>query len=638
MVVAMAMTLRNSPLLRLGAALLLAVAGLALARALVPPPAPAAPAVETAFVSPAAARALGARWRETRRPEAANAYAQALLGAGLNNELLTAVATEGLFRDDEFARTLFRAEALLRLYRYEDAAALAASPAVAENPYAAFIRVRAIAGLGRGLDREALALATRGPDALAREAWLLRARTALDDNDFETVDASLKRASEAGATAARLETYRIERDIRAGETARAREALDARARALSRAAIARGEAIPDFEGWRLSAMLSLRAGDGREAGRFADRALLAAPGGRDAPLAALAKWTAGDAAQASAILSAHLRAVPGDGTALDLAAALAFADSKHADGEAMLAALGAVDPRLAAFRRYQRAAARRDFDAALSALDGFSGEAPPAGAAAVLVGPGAALPFLPEALRADAMLATLAAASEPRSVRKASAALLDLRRSPIDLAVAAAALERIGDGEGAAKLAREGAAAGDFFAPVALQSKIAEAAGRGAEALALHDRFLAANPARADAALSRALVLARTAEPSAAAKAFAALAPAVAFSTDEAAQSYAQAATGASEEMRAIMLAAAAGVLPPDRLARVRETARDDAGAAIAWREALIDAPWADDLAERYRAAMTRQGREADAQAFLAAVARRSGAPDRLREAEEANF
>ncbi len=635
----MAMTLRISPPLRIAAALLLAVAGLTLARLLIPPPAPAAPAVDAAFVSPAAARALGARWRQSRRPEDGRAYAQALLASGLNNELVTAVATEGLFSDDDFSRTLFHAEALLRLYRYEDAAALAASPAVADNPYAAFIRVRAIAGLGRGLDRDALALATRGPDDLAREAWLLRARAALDENDFETVDASLKRALESGATAARLEAFRIERDIRSGDAARAREALEARARDLARAATARGEAVPDYEGWRLSAMLALRAGDGREAGRFADRALLAAPGGRDAPLAALAKWAAGDAAQAHAILSAHLRAVPGDWTAQDLAAAFAFAEGKRAEGEAMLAALSTLQPRLAAFRRFQRAAADRDFDAAISAVDGFSGHAPPSGAAAALVGPGAALPFLPEPLRADAALATLAAASESRSVRKGVKALLDLRRSPVDLTVAAEALARTGDREGAAELAREASAsAGDFFAPAALLAEIAEAAGRGAEALALHDRFLAADPSRQDAALSRASLLARTAPPAEAAGAFAALDPAVAFSTDEAALAYAQAAAEAGEEARATMLEEAAGILPPARLALVREAARDDAGAAIAWREALISAPWADGLAERYRAAMARQGRQADADAFLAAVARRSGAPDGLRDAEDADF
>lgn len=637
----MAMTLRISPPLRIGAALLLAVAGLAFATSLLPAPAPAAPMVDAAFVSPAAARALGARWRDDRRAETGRAYAQALLAAGLNNELLTAVATEGLFNDDELSRTLFRAEALLRLYRYEDAAALAASPAVAENPYAAFIRVRALAGLGGGLDRDALAQATRGPNDLAREAWLLRARAALDVNDFATVDASLKRASESGAAAARLEAYRIERDIRAGEAARALEALDARARGLARTAAARGEAIPDYEGWRLSAMLALRAGDGREAGRLADRALLAAPGGRDAPLGALAKWTAGDAAQARSILSAHLRAVPGDWVAHDLAAAIAHAEGKRAAGDAQIAALAALQPRLAAFRRFQLAIADRKFDAAISAVSGFSGDAPPAGAGAALVGPGAALPFLPEPLRADAALAALAAATDTRSVRKAAAALLDLRRSPVDLAVTATALARVGDATGAAKHAREAAAAaGDFFAPVALQSTLAEAAGRDLEALALHDEFLAANPQRPDAALSRALLLARTAPPRAAAEAFAALDPDLAFSSDKAALAYAKAATSAGEEARAKMLEAASGRLSPARLAPVREAALDDAGAAIAWREALIAAPLAEGLAERYRAAMARQGRQAEADAFLAVVARRSSnaPPDGLRDAEDADL
>lgn len=88
------------------------------------------------------------------------------------------------------------------------------------------------------------------------------------------------------------------------------------------------------------------------------------------------------------------------------------------------------------------------------------------------------------------------------------------------------------------------------------------------------------------------------------------------------------------------MLEGAAKVRDPARIALVREAALDDAGAATAWREALIAEPSADGLAERYRAAMARQGRQADADAFLAAVARRSGprAPDGLRDAEDADL
>jgi hypothetical protein len=612
---------------RLGAALGVAVAGLTIAAALRPTPAPAEPAIESAIVSPAAARALGARWRESRRAEAGRDYAQALLAAGLNDELLAAITKEGLFDDDDVARALFRAEALLRVYRYKDAADLAAAPAIADNPYAAFIRVRASAGLGRGLDREALALATRGPAELAREAWLMRAQAALDDNDFAAADASLKRAAESGAGAARLEAFRIERDIRSGQTARAAAALDSRAKSLAKAATGRGAVLPDYEGRRLSAMLALRVGDGREAARLADRALLGAPGARDAPLAALAKWMAGDAAQARALLSAHLRVVPADWAAQDLAAAVAFAEGNRAEGEAHLAALATLRPRLTAFRRSKLAEAAREFDAAYSSVDGLSGEGSLVGAAAALLGSGTALPLLPEPLQADVALASVASAADLRSVRKATTALTGLRRSPVDLAVAAAALARTGDPGAASALAVEASeAAKGFLAPVVLQSAMLEAEGRHKEALAIFDQFLAADPQRTDAALARALLIARTGPPAAAAGAFAALDPEIAFSTDEAALAYARAAAATGEAARSAMLAAAAGSLPPARLAGVREAANDDAGAATAWREALIAVPSAEDFAERYRAVMARLGRAEDAEAFLEAVARRGEA------------
>lgn len=625
-----AMTMRTRfPLtIRLGAAGVLAASGLTLAAAIHPQARPSGPAIEAVTVSPAAARALGAHWRETRRPETARQYAEALLAAGLNNELVAAIVKEGLFADDQVARTLFRAEALLRLNRFSEAAALADAPLLEGDPYAAFIRVRSNVGLGGGLDLSDLALATRGPADLAREAWLLRARVALDDNDFAAADASLRRASEAGATAARLEPFRIERDIRAGSLAKAAAGLDARARSLARAAARRGEVLLDVEGWRLAAMLALRAGDAREAARLADRAMLGAPGTPGAAFAAFAKWSAGDVAQARAILAAHLRAVPDDWRARDLAAAVAFAWGDAHEGEEQLAALAHLRPRLAAFRRLMRAAAARDFDAAYAAATDLAGDGPLSGAASSFVGAGAAFPAFPEPLEADAALAAVLAAADLRRARAAVSRLTDLRRAPVDLVAAAATLARQGDLPAAAALAEEaGSAAPDFYAALALRASLLEGEGRADEALRLHDQFLAAHPARADAALGRALLLARTGSASAAAAAFAALDPAVAFSTEESALAYARAATQAGDRARALMLADASKSLPPDRLAAVRETAQDDAGAAAAWRQALIALPSADGLAERYRAAMARQGRLDDAEAFLRAVARRA-APD----------
>ncbi|HBK90149.1 MAG TPA: hypothetical protein DDZ68_00615 [Parvularcula sp.] len=620
---------RISPPVRLLAAALLAVGGLGLASALNSAPRKAAPAVEGGYISPAAARALGARWRDARRPDLEREYAQALLAAGLSGDLLTAVAADGLFANDPAARALFRAEALLRLYRYKDAAAEASAPALADNPYAAFIRVRARAGAGGGLDRDALTLATRGPAALAREAWLLRARAALDESDFATADASLKRAAEAGATKARTEPFRIERDIRAGKTAAA-AALGARAQSLAKMASRRGETPPDIEGMRLAAMLALRAGDGREAARLADRAQLGTPGDRDAPLAAFAKWMAGDRAQAEAVLAAHLRAAPGDFVARDLAAALAFEQGEDKAGEAHLAALEISNRPLAAFRRMRRAAARGDFDGALRAARGFSAERRFQGAAAALLGAGAATARLPEPSDADRALAALAGAADQRSARAAASALLGARRSPVDLAAAAETFAQLGLDEDAAALAVDASrAAAGFYAPVALRAALLERQGRTAEALGHLEIFAARNAGHAPVRIARARLLLRLDEIDAAATAFAAIDPAALFADEGAALDYARAAALAGEPSRWAMTAAAKAALAPgETLGRVLEAAGDDAAAAETYRDALIDHPDSADLQRAYREVMIRQGRLDDAEALFALIARRRAGPE----------
>lgn len=620
---------------RLLAAAALGVSGLTFAAMLRNVSRETAPAIEAEFVSPAAARALGARWRETRRPDTERSYAQALLAAGLLDDLLNAIAADDLFAGDHASRALFRAEALLRLYRYKDAIAEASTPTIADNPYAAFIRVRARAGAGGGLDRDALSLATRGPADLAREAWLLRARAALDASDLATADSSLKRAAEAGAGKARLEPFEIERDIRAGKTAAAADMLDTRARSLAELASRRGERMPDYDGLRLAAMLALRAGNGREAARLADRAILGTPGGHDAPLAAFAKWMAGDSAQAAAILSAHLRAAPRDWIARDLAAALAFERGDNDEGHGQLAELDVANARLAAFRRMIRAQGMRDFDGAYAALGAMSGETPLFGAAAALLGAGAPVPLLPEPAEADRALAALSAADGARAARAAVAKLSKLRRSPIDLAASAAALARAGLDDEALMLAFDaGRAAENFYAPVALRAALLEKRGREAEALGHLEVFAAGNAGHARARVARARLLLRLGKAEAAVSAFAAIDPASVFVDNSASLDYARAAFLAGEPWRRSMIGAAKAALSPgDRLGRILETAGDDAAAAETYRDALINNPDSADLADAYRAVMERQGRSADADDLFAAIAkRRADAPPALEE------
>ncbi|MFN0025400.1 MAG: hypothetical protein ACKVS5_16030 [Parvularculaceae bacterium] len=615
---------------RLLAAAALAAAGLAFASSLWPAPAGGAPDFDAslsspALSSPASARALGARWRTTRRADQGRAYAQALLAAGLPDELLGAIENNALFSGDPDARALFRGEALLRLYRYDAAVAEASLPALADNPYAAFIRVRAQLSAGKGLDREALSLATRGPADLAREAWLIRARAGLDLSEFSAADAALRRAAEAGASQAQIEPFAIERDIRAGDAGRASAALERRATSLAGMAAERGETLLDYEGLRLAVMLALRSGNGRDAARLVDRASLGAPGGRDAPLAALAKWVAGDTAQAQAILAAHLRAAPGDWVALDLAAALASQSGRDAEADRLLADLSRYRPRLAALRRMEMARANGDLDEAYAFIAGLSGEEPLQGAVSAMLGAGALLPLPPEPHAADAALAALSAGADPGSVHAGVKRLLALRRSSLDLAAAAEALARVGAKADAAALAFDaGQAAAGFFAPVALRAGLLEGMGRGPEAVAHIQAFLAAHPDRAAARMLLAGLYAKRGDHSAAAETFAAVDAALVFGDDEVSLDYAKAATAAGEPFRQAMLTTARlAISAPARLGLVLAAAGDDAGAADAFRAALIADPRLTDARLAYRTVMARLGRETEADALLEAITRR---------------
>lgn len=569
------------------------------------------------LVSVAQARALGARWRAEKSEELGRQYAQALIGAGLYDEVLAEIE-RGLFGSDNDAARIFRAEASLRQGRFDEAMAAARS---GENPYFGYARARAAYALTG--DRDAvfadLASALRGPKELASEAWLFRARLALDANDFDGAEAASRRALEAGAAASRVELIGIEKSVRAGDLEAAAGKLDARSE--------RRRSIADPEDYRLAVMIKLRAGEARAAVRLADRMRTGAvDSGRARLVAALAKHLAGDDAQAWSLVSAHLAAAPKDWTALDLAAAIARAVGRNDDAARLLARLEKERPALAVLRTTRINAAV--LDASFEALTGPNGNCSAEGAATMLLGPGVAIHGLEEARGDELAIANIAAAissGDERRMKSQALAVLKDKSSPLGLALAGLAFRKLDDmGNASQSLTLSSEMAPDFLAPVLLHSELLAQGGAYKEAAMRLNSFLSRHGDDPRARLALARVEARGGDPVAASRSFALVPPALVFAEEETAALYGAAAKAAGGEARAEMQKAARANAPSSRILGVAlATAGDDAGAAAALRNAVIAAPEDEGLARRYLEIMTMLGRAEEARSLLGEIERR---------------
>lgn len=573
----------------------------------------------SSVTSPAEARALGARWRANRSDELGQAYAQALVNAGLYDQLLTEIAERGLFAGDPQTASLYRAEANLMQGRFEEA--LSTAGASAENPYFAFARARAAYALtGAAGDRlKDLSVALRGPEALAAEAWLFRARIALDANDLESAEASATRASEAGADALRTELVRIESAVRAGELAAAAQLLADRGKRMRAAA--------DPDAYRLAAMIKLRLGEANEAARLMDLARIGAgAAGRGRLLAALAKREAGDNAQASALVSAHLASAPRDWAALDLAAAIARDMGRQDEAEGLLIRLAKERPALAIVRAMAAGGASPDetFDR-LKMIDREQGVS---GAAETLLGEGAPLRGIEKAGERDRLIIDLAAAinkGDARQMRLAARSASAADASPLELALAGAASARLNDFDEAIRcLMRASESAPDFLAPVLIRADLLAANGAGNEAVKVLSDYLARNKDNNRARLALARLEAADGDFAAAAASFASVDPAIVFATVSDAELYGAAAKSAGGALLSAMLKSARSFAPSARiLAASLSAAGDDAGAAAAYRKAVIADPGDMDLRDGYLETMTRLGRGAEATSLLEQVDRK---------------
>lgn len=563
--------------------------------------------------SAAMARALGAEWRERGTRAAAIDYARALLGAGLHEDLLTAIDRDGLLSEDH-AAALFRAEAALRQGRFADATAAVAST---RGPYGAFMRARATYALTGDTNIVAtdLAVALRGPTELAAEAWLFRGRLALDANDLDAATASMRRALESGADPRRAEAIEIEALIRRGSADEA----------LRRPAV-RGDT-------RLAAMARLKSGEARVASRLLGQGRNPQVAiGEARLLAALAKWRAGDAAQAYALAVEDLGAAPRHWMALDLAAAIARDLGRGEEADGLLARLAVERPALADWRRRQIATGPVDLDRRYSALAGLSDDLASGGVAAALLGGDEGLPASiaepTDVARLTVALAAAISREDGNAMRSLSVQALSRHDDVEALTLAGSAFARLGDTPRAeAALDAAVSTAPGFFAPVRLRADLLTRAGRKAEAIDLLASFTADNPDHAAARLALAVAEAQVGDRRDAHASFAAVEPSLVFSDAGAAILYAHAARALGPKETLLFLERVRRSAPDfEILGLALEAAGDDAGAAAALRRPLIAGVARPEIAAAYLAAMSRLGRGDEAASLLAELARRRDA------------
>lgn len=578
--------------------------------------APADKAFEAAATTPAQARAIGERWRAEGSAALAVDYANALLSAGLNDDLLTEISERGLFAEDAQAALIYRAEASLRQGRFDAALASAQGSAPAADPYLAFARARAIYALTADASAadDNLRSALRGPETLAAEAWLFRARIALDANDFDAAEAAARRALEAGAGRPRADRVGVEAAIRKGD-------FTAAATLLDDAAKDRKSRRLGAEDYRLAAMLKLKTGDARSAARLLD---MAPPDGdaRSALLTALAKSLNGETAQAYGLATGVLAKAPNDWMARDMAAAIARDLGRADEANDHLARLSAVRPALAALRRLQQDG---DHDAAFRSMAHLK-DAGATGVVAALLGEGAVADAPVEPADAEKHAAALAVAmnaGDEVAMRRGAHAS-SRTQSALALAIAGAAYARLGDGRRADEVFSKASLLSlEFFAPVKERARHYAESMRAVAAADLLRNFEKRNPGHIDARLEIAVLEARMGAAGAAVKSFAALPAETVFAEEETGLAYAEAANTVGGAARQSVIVAAQSAATNQVLGKVFERLGEDENAARAFRSALIETPESAEIAALYHAAMVRLGRTDEAASLL--EARRGG-------------
>ena len=267
---------------------------------------------------------------------------------------------------DVRAVRLLKSEALIRLHRYADARTLALRllSQDAADAEALFVLARCDYALGDFASADKyLQSVIRAQTRLAPEAWMLRARMALDGGDDALALSAAERAEEAGADQQRASVIAIEAMIRSGRRNEAQAALSRRATLMS----AHGRFDP--YGLYLSGLLSLATNDIAKAARTFNviepwlRYEIRGP-----LILAAVNWRAGDRAQAKDLLEQYLVNAPDDWVSLDLHSVFT---THEQNVEAMNRAVAALRARrfwLGEFRAFQLHIEMKDYDAALDII------------------------------------------------------------------------------------------------------------------------------------------------------------------------------------------------------------------------------------------------------------------------------
>lgn len=576
-----------------------------------------------------AAETLRAAWRAEPTEPLRMELARTLLGAGENEDALEALRME--FSDPSFesAGDYLRAEALIRLRRFDQAAALAEALAVGPaDGRALLIAARAAYGAGRfeaaaSLTGEAL---RAGGESLG-DAWLFRARLALDANDFAAAKAVVARARESGAPAREIAAADIEGLIRSGDFTQASAAISA-LEAKTKRHDGPKDPLPDY----LAALLEASRGDYVAAARglrALDRWLDGLPNGP--LLLAMVQDRAGDSAQAERRFRVLLAETPENPVVLAASLDRALAAGSLEEARQLVDRAGSrTSPATGGFLRLAYAQGTDDYDAAVAAAKTL-----------------AATPFPPSP--AESVLGLHSEAARQDRVRYERA------RSLAD----GARVLMTGDARAAARAARQHDNSLSDPAMMAITGELYLAAGEDERAAAVFDRALTIAPNLVTALKGRVRVAVREGDlayaetllgdaveaspdfvaarellarmflvsdrPKDAAAVLAPVEEAL-FVWPDGALLYASALRDAGEDRMLVRFAQKLNRVHPADPATV--TVLDLAGlydaAAGAAREALLKAPQDIRLREAYRRLMKKAGRASESVSFLDALAERT--------------
>lgn len=570
------------------------------------------------FSAASAANAAGDVWRRTRSLAGARAFASALSLAGDFESLLVAIDEEGLLDDDPRLRAVYRTSALFHLRRFDDA--ISESKKVADDASTALIAARAAYALnadpeGANASIAAVLRTTVANPALNIEAWLFRARTALDANDLATADAAIARAIESGAAGNAVDLMSIERSIRAGDVASAEERLDQRDASLR---AANPDFVSDPGSERLRAMAAMHRGAPIEATRH----LRAAHGDIDSRfllLSALIRRSANDDGQAMALLASgnsHSDWVAAD---LQLHASTTSTDRARA----LLARMESGNPLLASIRQVERALSAKDLDAAHAALSAVR-EPARSGAEAFLLGRAFKATSEPSENMQRLLEAAIALRNEgPVAARATVDALTGEGADALSVLVAANILNAAGEIDAAASVYKRSFDITPSAVAALGAAKALTRLGQNAEAERILKAAIAQRPTDRDLNVALARMFVGRGETAAAVSALARVPVRSLLEDVASAELRLELARDSGPDAVAAFLKEAEAAAPSTLgLARLAERAGRDDIAARAFRGVVVAVPTSLSASTGYLESMTRLGRREEALTMLETAAR----------------